>query len=94
MPGLGGFAGKIYLMVSMADAGGAAAYALIAVLLFNTLLSLYYYLRPVYFMVFVADAQDRPGFVPPAGWGSGFSHLYADGVVDGPDAIDRGGSDP
>ncbi len=70
MPGLGGFAGKVYLMVAMSQAGGAPAYVLIAVLLVNTLISLYYYLRPVYFMVFVADKEVKPGFTArPAGVG-------------------------
>lgn len=58
MPGLGGFLGKIYLAVAMAQLGGWG-FILIAVLLLNTLLSLYYYLRPVYYMVLVSDAQAR-----------------------------------
>ncbi len=52
MPGLGGFMGKIYLAVGMLEAGAWAGYILIAVLLINTLLSLYFYLKPVYLMVF------------------------------------------
>ncbi len=63
MPGLGGFMGKIYLMKSMADAG-TAGFVLIIVLLLNTLISLYYYMRPVYFMTLVTDPGDRPGFSP------------------------------
>ncbi len=63
MPGLGGFMGKIYLMRSMADAG-SGGFVLIVVLLLNTLVSLYYYMRPIYFMSFVADTQDRPAFTP------------------------------
>jgi NADH-quinone oxidoreductase subunit N len=57
MPGLGGFMGKVYLMKAMADAG-AWGFLLIAVLLLNTLLSLYYYMRPVYFMAFRAEPPD------------------------------------
>ena len=63
MPGLGGFMGKIYLMAAMKDVG-PIGFALIAVLLINTLISLYFYMRPVYYMVFVADEQSRPGFTP------------------------------
>ncbi len=58
MPGLGGFMGKVYLMAAMAT--GPMGFALIAVLLFNTLLSLYFYMRPVYYMMFVPDAANRP----------------------------------
>lgn len=65
MPGLGGFMGKIFLMTAMAKAG-AGGYVLIAVLLINTLFSLYYYMRPIYFMVFVADDQNRPAMSPRA----------------------------
>ncbi len=61
MPGLGGFIGKIYLMKSMYGMG-AAGLVLIAVLLINTLISLYFYMRPVYYMVFVPDTEDRPSF--------------------------------
>jgi NADH-quinone oxidoreductase subunit N len=62
MPGLGGFMGKVYLMKVMADAGGFG-FILIAVLLINTLLSLYYYMRPVYHIVFAKDPGGTP-FVP------------------------------
>ena len=58
MPGLGGFMGKVYLMKSMADAG-LAGFVLITVLLLNTLVSLYYYMRPVYYMAFVANDSER-----------------------------------
>lgn len=58
MPGLGGFMGKVYLMISMAQVG-SGAFALIAVLLLNTLLSLYFYLKPVYFMVFATDSSGQ-----------------------------------
>jgi len=43
---------------------GPAGFVLIAVLLINTLISLYYYVRPVYYMAFVSDDQDRPAFTP------------------------------
>lgn len=60
LPGLGGFMGKVYLMAAMADVGKTAGIAMIAILLFNTLISLYYYLRPVYFMVFRDSAEASP----------------------------------
>ena len=63
MPGLGGFMGKVYLMKAMADIGGSGGgRVLIAVLLINTLISLYYYMRPIYHMVLVADTANRPHF--------------------------------
>jgi NADH-quinone oxidoreductase subunit N len=65
MPGLGGFIGKVLLMQVMANAG-LGGFVLIAVLLINTVISLYYYLRPVYFMYFVADTRSRPA-VPAHG---------------------------
>ena len=66
MPGLGGFLGKIYLMRAMGGLG-VAGLVLIAVLLINTLISLYFYMRPVYYMVFVPDTQNRPAFSLSAG---------------------------
>ena len=72
MPGLGGFMGKIYLMKSMADAG-QMGFVLIAVLLLNTLISLYYYMRPVYYMAFVTDEEDRPRIIPH---GAGLAMLF------------------
>lgn len=57
MPGLGGFLGKIYLMKSMAQS--PAGFVLIVVLLLNTLLSLYYYMRPVYYMVLRGDSPEH-----------------------------------
>ena len=79
MPGLGGFMGKIYLMAAMAKAG-PGGFALIAVLLINTLISLYYYLRPVYYMVFVVDEEQRPMFVP-RGFGVGLLSVCALAVL-------------
>lgn len=64
MPGLGGFMAKVLLAIAMFEVGGVAAFLLVGVLLLNTLLSLYYYVRPVYYMVFVSDEQDRPAIVP------------------------------
>jgi NADH-quinone oxidoreductase subunit N len=59
MPGLGGFLGKVFLMTAMAKLG-PGGFALIAVLLVNTLVSLYYYVRPIYFMVLARDDRQRP----------------------------------
>jgi len=66
MPGLGGFLGKIYLMKAMGGLG-AGGMVLIVVLLLNTLISLYFYMRPVYYMVFVPDTEERPAFPLGAG---------------------------
>lgn len=66
MPALGGFMGKIFLAASMKKAG-AAGLVLIAVLLINTLLSLYFYVRPVYYMAFVPDRENHPAFQPGLG---------------------------
>jgi len=65
-PGLGGFNGKILLMRSMFQAG-PAGFVLIVVLLINTLFSLYYYLRPIYYMAFVTDTEIRPNLFPRGG---------------------------
>ena len=63
MPGLGGFMGKIFLMKLMANAG-VFGFVLITVLLVNTLLSLYFYMRPVYYMILTADSENRPAVFP------------------------------
>jgi NADH-quinone oxidoreductase subunit N len=72
MPGLGGFMGKLFLGAGMSKAGTLGT-ALLAVLLLNTLFSLWYYLRPAYFMIFTeADSQKQiPVIQPlrPAAWG-------------------------
>lgn len=57
MPGLGGFWGKVYLALGMLEPGGTLGYVLVAVLLVNTVLSLYVYLRPLYPMVFLPAAN-------------------------------------
>jgi len=67
MPGLGGFLAKIQVMKGMAQFG-MPGFVLIAVLLINTLLSLYFYLRPVYFMAFVEESQGQPMARPPRNW--------------------------
>ncbi len=59
MPGLGGFLGKIMIATAMFKAGNLG-YTFIAVLLLNTLISLYYYVRPIYFMYLQNDTQNRP----------------------------------
>ena len=67
MPGLGGFIGKFWLARAMAQAG-PIGFVLIAALLANTMLSLYYYLRPVYHMFLVKEECERPAFAAsPAG---------------------------
>jgi NADH-quinone oxidoreductase subunit N len=62
-PGLGGFMAKILLAIAMTKIG-FGGYVLIAVLLLNTLFSLWYYMRPVYFMFLQPDSEDRPAVAP------------------------------
>lgn len=67
MPGLGGFIGKFWLARAMAQAG-PIGFVLIAALLANTMVSLYYYLRPVYHMFLANEESERPAFAAsPAG---------------------------
>lgn len=58
MPGLGGFMGKLFLGTSMIKAGTVGT-VLVAILLLNTLFSLWYYLRPAYFVVFTKPQSDK-----------------------------------
>lgn len=51
LPTLGGFMAKLYLLTGAVQAGtGILPYVVVAGVLVNSLLSLYFYLRPVYFM--------------------------------------------
>jgi NADH-quinone oxidoreductase subunit N len=59
MPGLGGFMGKAFLIMAM-KGGGVGGLVVIAVLLINTLISLFYYLRPIETMYLRPDDQNRP----------------------------------
>lgn len=77
MPGLGGFIGKIYLMKVMAGIG-PVGFTLIAVLLVNTLISLYYYMRPIYYMILLPDHERRPTF---AAHGMGFAMILVSGAA-------------
>ncbi len=63
MPGLGGFWGKVYLGVAMSKAG-LGGLMLIVALVLNTLISLYYYIRPIYVMSMREDTLKRPAFTP------------------------------
>ena len=66
MPTLGGFMSKIYIGTLMANAG-LGGFILIAVMLACTVASLYFYMKPVYYMFFVADKENRPEFsIAPA----------------------------
>lgn len=67
MPGLGGFMGKIFIASQM-FAAGPLGYVLIAILLFNTLLSFAYYLRPGYYMIVTSPAG---GEASQARWSAG-----------------------
>jgi len=68
MPGLGGFMGKLFLVMAMAK-GGAGGFVLIAVLLINTVISLYYYFgKPVKYMVLDSKEDQQP--MSPISWPS------------------------
>ncbi|MCC7408606.1 MAG: hypothetical protein IT442_11080, partial [Phycisphaeraceae bacterium] len=58
LPALGGFMAKIQIAVAMTKLG-VCGFGLIAILLINTLLSLYFYLKPVYYMIFL-PATEKP----------------------------------
>lgn len=62
MPGLGGFMGKIFIASQMFTVG-SLGFVLVAVLLVNTLLSLFFYLRPIYYMLVAPDENKKPAYV-------------------------------
>lgn len=66
MPGLGGFMAKIFLGMAMFSVAKDVAFVLIIVLFINTVISLYYYMRPVYYMAFVKDEENRMVITPQA----------------------------
>lgn len=66
LPGLGGFWAKIYLMKVLASLG-PWGFVLVAAVLLNTLLSLYFYLRPMYFAIFVPERETRPAITAGPG---------------------------
>ncbi len=59
MPPLGGFIGKWWLLVSLANGGDAWLWFLIVWASLNTLFSLFYYMRIVKHMFLVDDQRDR-----------------------------------
>ncbi len=67
LPTLGGFMAKLYLLTGAIQAGtGALAYVVVAGVLVNSLLSLYFYMRPVYYMALAPSPDtDRAGYVKP-----------------------------
>lgn len=77
MPGLGGFNGKIFLMVALSHVG-VGGFAMIAVLLINTLISLYFYIRPAYYMFLTPDTKQRPAVVVG---GAGMAILWVCAVM-------------
>ena len=64
MPPLGGFWAKVFLGIAMFNTGNEIAFLLIIVLFTNTLISLYFYVRPVYYMVFVSEDGSSAAFSP------------------------------
>ncbi len=63
LPPFGGFIGKLWLIMALAEQGGSLYWGLIFVAVFNTLVSLFYYCRIVRAMYFTDDRQ--PAFAPP-----------------------------
>jgi NADH-quinone oxidoreductase subunit N len=67
MPGLGGFMGKVFLAKGVSKLGFGGL-VIIAVLLINTLISFFYYMRPIVYMCLKSPGRSLPAFVPnPAG---------------------------
>ncbi|MBI1337397.1 MAG: NADH-quinone oxidoreductase subunit NuoN [Phycisphaera sp.] len=64
MPALGGFMGKVYLMTTMSTLG-PAGFVLIVVLGVNTVVSLFYYMKPGYYMFFKDDGKPRQTVAVP-----------------------------
>lgn len=62
MPGLGGFMGKIIIASQMFTVG-SLGFVLVGVLLVNTLLSLFFYLRPIYYMLIAPDENKQPAYI-------------------------------
>ncbi len=58
LPGLGGFMAKFYLFGSF-DGNEAGGLFIITMLLINTLISLFYYIKPLAFAVFKKDPQQQ-----------------------------------
>lgn len=65
LPGTGGFWAKVMLGIQMAEQG-TWGYILVAGLVVNTLLSLYFYLRPIIAMVFVEPPREAASSAPAA----------------------------
>jgi len=63
LPPVGGFIGKLWLIMALAEQGGTLYWGLVLVAVFNTLVSLFYYFRIVRAMFFIDDQQ--PAFAPP-----------------------------
>ena len=65
LPPFGGFIGKMWILMSLGEAGGVLYWGLLVVAVLNTLVSLFYYLRIVKAM-FMTDSG-RSAFSPPMG---------------------------
>jgi len=66
LPPFGGFIAKLWLLMALGEQGSALHWTLVIVLVVNTLVSLFYYLRIAKAMYFTDDRQ-APAFSPPIG---------------------------
>ena len=66
LPPFGGFIAKLWLLLALGEQGGALYWSLVIVLVLNTLISLFYYLRIVKTM-YLLDDERQPAFTPPLG---------------------------
>ncbi len=63
IPPFAGFIGKVWILMALGEAGGALYWGLLVVVVVNTLVSLFYYMRIVKAMFFTDDG--REAFAPP-----------------------------
>ena len=64
LPPFGGFIGKLWLILALAEQGGTLYWGLVIVAVVNTLVSLFYYFRIVKAM-YLTDDDRQPAFAPP-----------------------------
>lgn len=63
LPPFAGFIGKVWILMSLGQAGGTLYWGLMVVIVLNTLVSLFFYMRIIKAMFFTDDGKDS--FVPP-----------------------------
>ncbi len=65
LPPFGGFIAKLWLLLALGEQGGSLYWSLVIILVANTLISLFYYLRIVKAM-YLVDDERQPAFSPSA----------------------------